>query len=123
MLLQGSTERNPVGKEKLWTELASLSDLEKMPSPRILNTHLRVDMFPRQMKEKWTKIVAVVRNPKDVAVSYYHHLKGRVKNIYEGRFEDYLVNYMEGNGKITFEPGLGIKKKGVPDDKIIIFFC
>lgn len=55
-------------------ELTSPDQMEHYPSPRILNTHYVPPLLPRQMKDTNTKIVFIYRNPKDVAVSLYHHL-------------------------------------------------
>ena len=46
-----------------------------MPSPRLLNSHLVTSCLPKQIVSKKIKIIHVLRNPKDVAVSAYHHLK------------------------------------------------
>ena len=43
-----------------------------MPSPRILKTHLPVQLLPDQVWTKKPKIIYVSRDVKDVAVSNYH---------------------------------------------------
>ena len=45
--------------------------LEHRSSPRLMKTHVYVPLVPPAMVEK-AKIVYIVRNPKDVAVSYFH---------------------------------------------------
>ena len=45
-------------------------------SPRLMKSHLPIDMMP----DRWPdhgKVVNIVRNPKDVCVSYYHEARGR----------------------------------------------
>ena len=49
--------------------------------------------------EKRTKIVLILRNPKDVSVSYYHHHSGINLYDYQGKFEDYLSMFMKGECK------------------------
>ena len=49
--------------------------------------------------EKGTKIVLVLRNPKDMSVSYYHHHSGINLYDYNGKFEDYLPLFMKGERK------------------------
>ncbi|XP_038068757.1 sulfotransferase 1A1-like [Patiria miniata] len=46
--------------------------LDEAPSPRLIKTHLPSCMLPEQMLTKAPRIIYVSRNPKDVAVSYYH---------------------------------------------------
>ncbi len=45
--------------------------LETRSSPRLMKTHVYASLVPPAMLQK-AKIVYIVRNPKDVAVSYFH---------------------------------------------------
>ena len=45
------------------------------PGPRIFKTHLPVQSLPGSLWENKTKVVLIVRNPKDTAVSFYHFYK------------------------------------------------
>ncbi|KAM4012044.1 sulfotransferase 6B1-like [Anomaloglossus baeobatrachus] len=42
------------------------------PSPRIISTHLQFKNIPKSMFEKKVKILLVLRNPKDTAISFYN---------------------------------------------------
>ncbi|XP_071955668.1 sulfotransferase 1B1-like [Antedon mediterranea] len=42
--------------------------------PRVMMTHAPVDVLPKQILEGKGKVVFVNRNPKDIAVSYWHFL-------------------------------------------------
>lgn len=77
-------------------EMVPQSVVEAVPSPRILSSHLPFRLLPKQMKEKKTKIVALVRNPKDTSISLYHLDRGLKWIDYQGTFEDYLQLYMKG---------------------------
>uniref|UniRef100_A0A914DUI1 Sulfotransferase domain-containing protein n=1 Tax=Acrobeloides nanus TaxID=290746 RepID=A0A914DUI1_9BILA len=46
--------------------------IEVMPDPRLIKTHLNYNLAPKNSEAKY---IYVVRNPKDVVVSYYFHCK------------------------------------------------
>ncbi|XP_033111040.1 sulfotransferase 1A1-like [Anneissia japonica] len=48
---------------------------EQLPSPRLIVTHLPLKFLPRQVFEKRAKVLYVIRNPKDTAVSAYYFMK------------------------------------------------
>lgn len=75
MLIKGTTEYTKETKEFFFLEaIPDLDVVHNLPSPRPLNTHLPYRWLPKQLAEKGGKIIHVIRNPKDVAVSLYHHL-------------------------------------------------
>lgn len=47
-------------------------NLAELSGQRFIKTHLPFKLLPPSVYEKKAKIVYVVRNPKDVVVSYYH---------------------------------------------------
>ncbi|XP_053565240.1 sulfotransferase 6B1 [Bombina bombina] len=60
-------------------EFAAPGKFEKLKqecSPRLLSTHLLYDEIPKNVFEKRVKIVVVIRNPKDTAVSFFHFYNG-----------------------------------------------
>lgn len=61
-------------------------------SPRIIKSHLHVNLLPKQIWTVKPKIIYVSRNVKDVAVSWYHHFR----NIqgYEGDFNDFMDAFL-----------------------------
>ena len=78
----------------------SLDKLNSAPSPRILNSHLAISCLPEQVFSKHTKIIHVMRNPKDMVTSFYHHLLQMMKftpanERYFETFSEYLP-YMTG---------------------------
>ncbi|XP_070203576.1 sulfotransferase 1C4-like [Littorina saxatilis] len=71
--------------------------MEKMsglPSPRVFNTHVPFHWLPTQALEKKTKIVYLLRNPKDIAVSLHNHMRDWTALGYPGSWPDFLHLYM-----------------------------
>lgn len=54
--------------------IESITKVHQAPSPRFIKSHLPIHLLPRQLWSIKPKIVYVARNPKDVAISYFHHL-------------------------------------------------
>lgn len=75
--------------------VALFDELSHLPSPRHLKSHLPISMLPEELWTVKPKIVHITRNPKDAAISLYHHyvhLHG-----YLGTKEEFLNLYLEGN--------------------------
>lgn len=54
---------------------AKAEDMDAVPSPRVVHTHMLPHLLPNDALQEGRKIVLVFRNPKDTAVSLYHFLK------------------------------------------------
>ncbi|XP_067119579.1 sulfotransferase 1B1-like [Centruroides vittatus] len=71
--------------------------LRNLKSPRLMATHLPLPLIPTQLRQAKCKIIYVVRNPKDNAVSYYHHHRmSTFLGNYKGTWDDFLTYYMKG---------------------------
>ena len=68
---------------------------ENLPSPRIIKTHLPMDMLPPDLIDT-CKVIFVCRNPKDCCVSYYHHYLNIPKYKFKGSFDDFANCFMDG---------------------------
>ena len=53
----------------------SRSKVDNLASPRVIKTHMSIEMLPKEVLEKKVKLIYVCRNPRDVVVSYYNFLK------------------------------------------------
>ncbi|XP_053326625.1 sulfotransferase 1B1-like [Spea bombifrons] len=70
--------------------------LEDLPSPRVIKTHLTVSLLPKSFWEKSCKVIYVARNPKDVAVSYYHFDLMNKLHPEPGPWEGYIEKFIRG---------------------------
>ncbi|MBZ3875421.1 Sulfotransferase family cytosolic 1B member 1 [Sciurus carolinensis] len=77
--------------------MSGLEQLEKNPSPRIVKTHLPIDLLPKTFWENNCKMIYLARNAKDVAVSYYHFALMNNLQPFPGTWEEYLEKFMAGN--------------------------
>ncbi|XP_046583014.1 sulfotransferase 1B1-like [Haliotis rubra] len=87
-------------------DFRAASELDQVPSPRVLSSHLRFRFLPCQLSTTKTKIILLEREPKSVAVSFYNMTVG-MKGVegysglvsvkeYDGSWEDYLQMFLEG---------------------------
>jgi len=68
--------------------------VEEQESPRIIKTHLALEMLPRQVLEKQAKVIYVTRNPRDAVVSYFNHW--RVMAGYTGSLSTLVDAFIAG---------------------------
>uniref|UniRef100_A0A8C3Q366 Sulfotransferase n=1 Tax=Geospiza parvula TaxID=87175 RepID=A0A8C3Q366_GEOPR len=77
-------------------ETSGIELLENTPSPRLVKTHLPVQLLPTSFWEKDCKIIYMARNPKDVAISYYYfHQMAKIHHD-PGTKAEFLENFMAG---------------------------
>ncbi|KAJ8309089.1 hypothetical protein KUTeg_013963 [Tegillarca granosa] len=96
MLVNGNAERIPFMKEQFNMEFLSEDTMESFSSTRVLNTHLYLHQLPIEMIKNKCRIIFVDRNPKDVAVSFYHHHLKAATYEYEGKWENYVYRFLNG---------------------------
>jgi len=71
-------------------------DINTLPSPRILKTHLLYNIIPKGTnKDSKCKYIYLARNPKDVAVSFFQFVTSMKR--YNGPWEFYAKLFVEGN--------------------------
>ncbi|KAK7506047.1 hypothetical protein BaRGS_00002769, partial [Batillaria attramentaria] len=72
-------------------------EMDDLPSPRILSTHLWPAQLPEEATQRKTKLVFVCRNPKDVCVSWYMFHKEVPLYEYKGEFANWIQQFLDGN--------------------------
>ena len=72
--------------------------MQTLPSPRTFKCHLPYFMMPRGGPAKSSaKYIYVMRNPKDTAVSFFHHVRAFPYYKYDGDWDDFFEHFMNGN--------------------------
>ncbi|KAI5632724.1 sulfotransferase domain-containing protein [Phthorimaea operculella] len=69
-------------------ESINIDRLDQMPSPRFVKTHLPMTLLPPTLLDT-AKVVYVARDPRDAAVSFYHHNRLIKSHGYIGDFKTY----------------------------------
>lgn len=60
-----------------------------------MKTHLPVNLLPTELLQlSGPRMIYTIRNPKDAAVSFFHHLQNM--NGYSGSFTDMLDGFLKG---------------------------
>uniref|UniRef100_A0A3B1IHN4 Sulfotransferase n=1 Tax=Astyanax mexicanus TaxID=7994 RepID=A0A3B1IHN4_ASTMX len=70
--------------------------LKASQGPRVLTTHLPYHLLSTALQGSKAKVIYVSRNPKDVAVSYYHFHKMAKFLPEPGPFSHFLSDFVEG---------------------------
>ncbi|PVD31594.1 hypothetical protein C0Q70_07009 [Pomacea canaliculata] len=98
MLLRNKAEHCQTPKERLMLSFSTQEYFDMMATPRVFNTHAPFIALPIAIKSgrNKCKMVYILRNPKDLAVSYYHHLKAAKEFEYDGSFRGFLQLFIEG---------------------------
>uniref|UniRef100_A0A8C2KWE6 Sulfotransferase n=1 Tax=Cyprinus carpio TaxID=7962 RepID=A0A8C2KWE6_CYPCA len=68
-------------------------------SPRLIKTHLPVQLVPKSFWEQNSRIVYVARNGKDNAVSYFHFDRMNMGEPEPGDWNTFLQKFIEGKSK------------------------
>uniref|UniRef100_A0A8D2NC83 Sulfotransferase n=1 Tax=Zonotrichia albicollis TaxID=44394 RepID=A0A8D2NC83_ZONAL len=66
--------------------------MTKLPSPRFMVTHLRPENLPKSIFK--TNILLLIRNPKDVATSYYHFSNALALLPSYETWDDFFTDFM-----------------------------
>lgn len=77
-------------------ELNSVEFVDKLLSPRFIQSHLPFKLLPKKLQENSTsaKVIYVMRHPGDTCVSYYHFYK--LFDGYKGTLEDFCELFLQG---------------------------
>ncbi|GFY73932.1 sulfotransferase 1E1 [Trichonephila inaurata madagascariensis] len=79
-----------------------LKSIQKMEGQRLIKTHLPYSLLPEDIHKKNVKILYIMRNPKDVVVSYYHFVRMMTVSDYSGNFENFFQEFL--SDKVPYGP-------------------
>ncbi|XP_013418271.1 sulfotransferase family cytosolic 1B member 1 [Lingula anatina] len=122
MLLGNSTDYTSKPKETTQFDFHDAASFTNLPSPRVFNCALWWHQLPRDVIQKKSKILHCMRNPKDVAVSYYLHTK-ELHSVYQysGSWEGWVQLFTEG--KVVrgswFDYEMEWSKEGGKDENVL----
>ncbi|XP_036162948.1 sulfotransferase 2B1 isoform X1 [Myotis myotis] len=89
----------PIWKRAPWCEtIMGAFSLSDQSSPRLMSSHLPIQLFTKAFFNSKAKVIYMGRNPRDVAVSLYHYSKiaGQLKD--PGTPDQFLQNFLKGEG-------------------------
>ncbi|XP_067664994.1 sulfotransferase 1A2-like [Haliotis asinina] len=95
-LLAGEVTNDGVTMVQGFMEYESEEKYANLQSPRLLSSHLLMKHLPEDVLKKRVKVITVLRNPKDVAVSFYNFSKTFPDAKYNGKWENYLQPMFQG---------------------------
>ncbi|GFQ69098.1 sulfotransferase 1E1 [Trichonephila clavata] len=75
-------------------ELSGAKAVEEMPRPGAIKIHLPFRLAPWSEQAKY---IHITRNPKDVCVSYYYHMKDTPVHGFKGSFDEFFDIFLSGN--------------------------
>jgi hypothetical protein len=104
MLHKGKAQYEKRPKEVAMLEFHSVEKLSEEKRPRVFNTHHFPNQIPTAFLEGKGRSLFLLRNPKDMFVSYHHHLMNSKISVVPVNWDDYMylvINY--GGKKIIFE--------------------
>ncbi|KAK6487999.1 sulfotransferase 6B1-like isoform X1 [Huso huso] len=104
-LYHSHNEDNGVSKVTLTSplefgDLSKFDELRNLPNKRLIPTHLNYEMIPVQFKTKKCKMIYVIRNPKDTAVSLYHYYKQNPNLPKIEKWSSFLEMFLKGEGEV-----------------------
>ncbi|EMS61660.1 Sulfotransferase 17 [Triticum urartu] len=106
--------------EMPYRQLHPLADLEKLPSPRILSTHMPVTLLPPCVATLGCRVVYLCRSPKDVLVSLWHFLYKVNKNFSIDKAFELFSKWESSYGPI-WEHNLGFWKESISNNDRVLF--
>ncbi|KAM5262771.1 sulfotransferase 6B1-like [Ctenodactylus gundi] len=78
-------------------DISKFEDLKLYSKRRVIPTHLSYDLLPVNIKQKQCKIIYIVRNPKDTAVSLFHYYRDNPNLPHVETWAVFLEQFLKGD--------------------------
>lgn len=72
--------------------------LDSLPSPRFFKTLLALSLLPPKLLDV-ARVVYVARDPRDVAVSFFHYYRANSVLTYKGDFKQFWKQFVNDQSK------------------------
>ncbi|XP_022308901.1 sulfotransferase 1B1-like [Crassostrea virginica] len=96
-LLENSVEADQHLITDLVMEYGDIEAIKQRPSPRLMTSHLPYRNVPKKHLADGGKFIHIIRNPKDVALSAFHHYSVDPHTVEEiPEFPVFLDNFLQG---------------------------
>lgn len=76
--------------------LSGTDQIERLDPPRVIKTHLPVQLVPQSVWDMECKVIVVARNAKDCAVSYFHFHRMNQMLPTPGTWNEFLTKFIQG---------------------------
>nr|XP_013008502.1 sulfotransferase 6B1-like [Cavia porcellus] len=77
-------------------DVSKLEELKTYSERRVIPTHLSYDLLPVNIKQKQCKIIYIIRNPKDTAVSLFHYYRENPNLPYIETWAAFFELFLQG---------------------------
>ncbi|XP_046291820.1 sulfotransferase 6B1-like [Marmota monax] len=78
-------------------DISKFDELKTYSKRRVIPTHLSYDMLPVDIKQKQCKVIYIIRNPKDTAVSLFHYYRDNPNLPYIETWAAFLELFLRGD--------------------------
>ncbi|MCL1468746.1 sulfotransferase domain-containing protein [Argonema galeatum] len=92
---EGLEEEDIIGGRVPFLEEANLAQLDRYQYPRYIYSHLSYSLIPYNSEQE-LKYIFIARNPRDVAVSYFHFMRALKELDWDGTWEEYFQYFLKG---------------------------
>ena len=121
-LIHNSLEADENRMYDFMMDYVDFETLKQRPSPRVMTSHLPYRNVPTKHLADGGKFIHIIRNPKDVALSAFHHYSADpfvVEEILE--FPVFLDNFLRGGNTILNVPVMKNPKYHSNDQRNIFY--